>query len=94
MKGKIIMNTFIIIGTVELIITTIVFRVFKNFDIFDGLFNDNVKFVCSFLSKPNKKRWMIAILFSSIRIACCIPLMVRLKRTSIIERFCPFPCAS
>ena len=38
------MNTFIIIGTVELIITTIVFRVFKNFDIFDGLFNEEYYF--------------------------------------------------
>ena len=51
MKGKIIMNTFIIIGAVELIITTIVFRVFKNFDIFDGLFNEEYYFFPNVISE-------------------------------------------
>ena len=45
------MNTFIIIGTVELIITTIVFRVFKNFDIFDGLFNEEYYFFPNVISE-------------------------------------------
>lgn len=86
------MNTFIIIGTVELIITTIVFRVFKNFDIFDGLFNEEYYFFPNVISEYtdlNKIGCIVVgiLIFISYYFICLFKLIKYILSNDFINNF-------